>query len=143
MSTVATTASASYANAYEILGIPRFRISTQIAQALLVTPPLNPTIDDLPHVVVGSQDYKVCRISTVSDEDSDSSTLPSSVDTSGSPSYKRLRPNSNVPRAKITTLRDLSVASVVSADLLFVYFENAYVQQMFWYYNPEVAGEIP
>ncbi|KAF6843225.1 transposase-like protein [Colletotrichum musicola] len=70
--------------------------------------------------------HKVCKISAVSDEDSDSSTLPSLADTSGPPSYKRLRPNSNVPRAKITTLRDLSVASVVSADLPFVYFENAY-----------------
>ncbi|KAF6784017.1 transposase-like protein, partial [Colletotrichum musicola] len=79
----------------------------------------------------------------VLDEDSDSSTLPSSVDTLGPPSYKRLRPNSNVPRAKITTLRDLSVASVVSTDLPFVHFENAYVQQMFRYHNPEVASEIP
>ncbi|CAI0650910.1 unnamed protein product [Colletotrichum noveboracense] len=193
MSTAATAASASHANAYEILGTPRLRISTQIAQALLVTPPLNPTIDDLPHIVVGSQKFvletqlsrrrgrgrsswirdhgeflveviqsragtsfwsyqqydakgsprlfsaaatsapqehllrhKVCRISAVSDEDSDSSTLPSSADTSGPPSCKRPRPNSNVPRAKIITLRDLSVASVVSADLPFVHFENAY-----------------
>ncbi|KAF5482734.1 putative AC transposase [Colletotrichum fructicola] len=210
MSTAATAASASHANAYEMLGTPRLRISTQIAQALLVTPPLNSTIDDLPHIVVGSREFvletqlsrrrgrgrsswirdhgeflveviqsragasfwscrrcdakgsprlfgaaatsapqehllrhKVCRISAVSDEDSDSSTLPSSADTSGPPSYKRLRPNSNVPRAKITTLRDLSVASIVSADLPFVHFENAYVQQMFRYHNPEVAGEIP
>ncbi|KAF6823319.1 transposase-like protein, partial [Colletotrichum plurivorum] len=57
MSTAATAASASHANAYEILGTPRLRISTQIAQALLVTPPLNPTIDDLPHIVVGSREF--------------------------------------------------------------------------------------
>ncbi|KAF6789045.1 transposase-like protein, partial [Colletotrichum musicola] len=79
----------------------------------------------------------------VLDKDSNNSTLPSSADTSGPPSYKRLRPNSNVPRAKITTLRDLNVTSIVSADLPFVHFENAYVQQMFRYYNPEVASEIP
>ncbi|KAE9569396.1 hypothetical protein CGMCC3_g14439 [Colletotrichum fructicola] len=52
MSTAATAASASHANAYEMLGTPRLRISTQIAQALLVTPPLNSTIDDLPHIVL-------------------------------------------------------------------------------------------
>lgn len=57
MSTAATAASACHANAYEILGTPRLRISTQIAQALLVTPPLNPTIDDLLHIVVGSREF--------------------------------------------------------------------------------------
>ncbi|KAF6820624.1 hypothetical protein CPLU01_12713 [Colletotrichum plurivorum] len=56
MSTV-VLASSSTANAYAVLGAPRLKISTQIATALTVRIPLNPTIDDLPHIVVGSKRY--------------------------------------------------------------------------------------
>ncbi|KAF9871170.1 transposase-like protein [Colletotrichum karsti] len=206
MLTAATTATTAAANAYEILGAPRLRISTQIAEALITDPPLNPTINDLYPIVVGSRKFvleeqlsrrrgrgrsswirehgeflveiiqgragtsfwscrrcdakgsprlfgaaatsapqehllrghNVCRISAQSDEDSDGCTLVTS-----SPPYKRPRPNSNIPKSKIMTMRDLCVASVVSADLPFVHFENTYVQQMFRYHSMEVAGEIP
>ncbi|KAF6782353.1 transposase-like protein [Colletotrichum sojae] len=52
--------------------------------------------------------HRICKISTLSDEDSDANTQPSSSDPSTPPPYKRVRlNNSNIPKAKITTLRDL------------------------------------
>ncbi|KAK2767248.1 transposase-like protein [Colletotrichum kahawae] len=142
MSTAAT-ASSSAANAYAVLGAPRARISTQVAAAFTAGVPPNPTIDDLPRIVVGNRSHNICRISPLSDEDSDSATLaPSPLASTLSP-YKRLRlANTNVPKAKITTLKDLCVASVVSADLLFTYFENVFLQQIFQYHSTEVASEV-
>ncbi|KAK2731301.1 hypothetical protein CKAH01_19067 [Colletotrichum kahawae] len=66
------------------------------------------------------------------DKDSDSATIaPSPLALTPSP-YKRLRlANTNVLKAKITTLKDLCVTSVVSADLPFTYFENVFLQQIF------------
>lgn len=58
MSTAAT-ASSSTANAWAILGAPRARISTQIAAALTTTIPPNPTINNLPRIVVGTRRYVV------------------------------------------------------------------------------------
>ncbi|KAK2774075.1 hypothetical protein CKAH01_13298 [Colletotrichum kahawae] len=122
MSTAATTSS-SAANAYAVLGAPRARISTQVAAAFTAGVPPNPTIDDLPRIVVGNR-----RISPLLDKDSDSATLaPSPLASTPSP-YKRLRlANTNVPKAKITTFKDLCVTSVVSADLPFTYFENVFL----------------
>ncbi|KAF6802585.1 hypothetical protein CSOJ01_11500 [Colletotrichum sojae] len=54
---IAATASSSTDNAYALLTATRLRISTQIATALLIAIPLNPTIDDLPTIVVGSKRY--------------------------------------------------------------------------------------
>ncbi|KAK2728989.1 hypothetical protein CKAH01_10560 [Colletotrichum kahawae] len=57
--------------------------------------------------------------------------------------YKRLRlANTNVPKAKIITLKDLYVTSVVSADLPFTYFKNVFLQQIFQYHSTEVASEV-
>ncbi|KAF5482814.1 putative AC transposase [Colletotrichum siamense] len=135
----AATASSSTANAYAILGAPRLQISSQIANALAAAIPPNPTINDLTQIVVGNK-----RISPHSDEDSDSTTPPSSACTSTPPSLKRLRlGNSNIPKAKVTTLRDLCVAAVVSADLPFSHFENAYLQQVLQYHSMEIANEVP
>ncbi|KAF6831567.1 transposase-like protein [Colletotrichum musicola] len=50
-------ASSSTANAYAILGSPRQRISTQIEMALAAVIPLNPTINDLPPIVVSGRRY--------------------------------------------------------------------------------------
>ncbi|KAK2729746.1 hypothetical protein CKAH01_02720 [Colletotrichum kahawae] len=58
MSTAAT-ASSSAANAYAVLGAPRARISTQVAAAFTAGVPPNPTIDDLPRIVVGNRRYVV------------------------------------------------------------------------------------
>ncbi|KAK2753974.1 hypothetical protein CKAH01_17540 [Colletotrichum kahawae] len=82
--------------------------------------------------------------STYFDKDSDSATLaPSPLALTPSP-YKRLRlANTNVPKAKIITLKDLCVTSIVSTDLPFTHFENVFFQQIFQYYSTEVASEVP
>ncbi|KAK2758418.1 hypothetical protein CKAH01_16859 [Colletotrichum kahawae] len=194
MSTAAT-ASSSTGNAYALLNATRLRISTQIATALLIAIPPNPTIDDLLTIVVGSKRYVLeaqlsykrgrgrsswirdysdflveviqgrvagsywscrrcdakgqprvfgaaatsasqehllryinLRISPYLDEDSDGTPTSLSTAASTPPSLKRLRlGHTNVPKAKVTTLRDLCVASIVSADLPFAYFENSYL----------------
>ncbi|KAF6792073.1 hypothetical protein CMUS01_16187, partial [Colletotrichum musicola] len=175
-----------------------------IATALLIAIPLNPTIDDLPTIVVGSKRYvleeqlshkrgrgrsswirdhgdflvevnqgqaagsywscrrcdakgqprvfgaattstsqeHLLRISPQSDTDSNSTLTSSSTAASTPPSIKRLRLSyTNVPKAKVTTLRDLCVASIVSADLPFAHFENSYLQQILQYYSTENTGE--
>ncbi|KAF6804257.1 hypothetical protein CMUS01_14893 [Colletotrichum musicola] len=205
MSTIAV-ASSSTANAYAILGSPRQRISTQIEMALAAVIPLNPTINDLPPIVVSGKRYvlepqlarrkgrgrsswirdhgdflveviqgraaasywscrrcdsrgsprifgaaattaaqeHLSRNSALSDEDSDADSPSSSTAVSTPPPYKRVRlSNGSIPKAKITTLRDLCVASIVSADVPFAHFENTFLQQILRYHNTEVAREVP
>ncbi|KAK2771239.1 hypothetical protein CKAH01_14388 [Colletotrichum kahawae] len=82
--------------------------------------------------------------STYFNKDSDSVTLAPSPLALTLSLYKRLRlANTNVPKAKITTLKDLYVASIVSANLPFTYFKNVFLQQIFQYYSTEVASEVP
>ncbi|KAK2769574.1 hypothetical protein CKAH01_15110 [Colletotrichum kahawae] len=178
MSTAAT-ASSSTGNAYALLNATRLRISTQIATALLIAIPPNPTIDDLLTIVVGSKRYVLeaqlshkrgrgrsswirdhgdflveviqgraagsywsCRrcdakgqprvfgaaATSASQEHLLRTPTSSSTAASTLPSLKRLRLGyTNVPKAKVTTLRDLCVASIVSADLPSAHFENSYL----------------
>ncbi|KAF6816035.1 transposase-like protein, partial [Colletotrichum musicola] len=88
--------------------------------------------------------HNIYRISPQSDTDSDSTLTSSSTAASTPPSIKRLRLGyTNVPKAKVTTLRDLCVASIISTDLPFAHFENSYLQQILQYHSTEIAGEVP
>ncbi|KAF6790001.1 hypothetical protein CSOJ01_14675 [Colletotrichum sojae] len=83
-----------------------------------------------------SRPHHVNRNSALSDEDSDADSPSSSTAVSTPPPYKRVRLNNgNIPKAKITTLRDLCVASIVSADVPFAHFENTFLQQILRYHN--------
>ncbi|KXH27463.1 hypothetical protein CSAL01_13597 [Colletotrichum salicis] len=95
-------------------------------------------------VTTSAAQEHLLRISATSDEDSDGSYPPFSATASPSSPFKRVRLiNTSILKAKITTMRDLCVASVVSAGLPFIHFENAFLQQIFRYHSTEVAGEVP
>ncbi|KAK4074631.1 hypothetical protein Purlil1_12926 [Purpureocillium lilacinum] len=48
-----------------------------------------------------------------------------------------------VPRAKIKTIRELSLGLVINADLPFSVFTDPYFEQLVWQLDPRVADQIP
>ena len=56
---------------------------------------------------------------------------------------KRPAPLSNMPRAKVARIRELSIGYVIDSDLPFTAFESSYLQELFRQLDSETAGRVP
>ncbi|KZL66453.1 transposase-like protein [Colletotrichum incanum] len=50
---------------------------------------------------------------------------------------------SSIPKAKITALRDLCVATIVSGDFAFSHFDKPYLKRVLQYHSLEVYSQVP
>ncbi|KZL84608.1 transposase-like protein [Colletotrichum incanum] len=97
-------------------------------------------------ILIDSRAHKIYKVD-LTNEDSDEENLQSLSSSSSSTSTptpsKRIRLNySIIPKAKVTTIQDFCIASIITNDLPFCHFEDTYLQQVLQYHSSEVYSQV-